>query len=85
MAVSGQVCLRWIGTKFRWESGESAELASNWVRPGIDSVSSGEDEMEVSVDSGVMRVIVGGVMWEDSTGQSLVSEVAKELSEKDCV
>ena len=78
MAVGDHVCLRLIGRRLRWEDGGRAELASREVRPGIDSVSRGEEETEVRVWEGMRRSRVVEVIREVNCGQS-VGGVGGEL------
>ena len=60
--------------------GGRAEMASREVRPGIDSVSSGEEETEVRVWEGMRRVRVCRVVWEVSSSQSVGGEVREVVS-----
>ena len=78
MALGDHVCLRFTGRRLRWEE-ERAEVVSNEVKPGIDSVSRRDEETEVRVCEGMMRLIVLRVIWQVNCGQSVGGE-GDELS-----
>ena len=80
MAVEDHVCLRLIGRRLRFEEVGRAEAASREVRPGIDSVSSGEEETEVRVWEGMRRLRVSEVMCDVSSSQSVGGEVREVVS-----